>query len=46
MNTELREVLNITPFDPPASYSLEIKTKISVSEGRGLDIDTRGKNGK
>lgn len=33
-------------FDPASDYSLEIKTKINLAQGRGLDLETRAKNGK
>jgi len=46
INTSSKDILNIIPFDPPATYSLEIKTRIISSTGRGLDIDARGKSGK
>lgn len=46
INTTGKSVFSLTPFDPPAEYSIEVKTKINSAEGRGLDIEARSNKGK
>lgn len=46
INTTDRQVVELTPFDPPAEYSIEVKARINSVTGRGLDIESRAKTGK
>lgn len=44
-NTTEKQMLTISPFDPPRDYSLEVKTRVNAAVGRGLDIEARSKTG-
>lgn len=46
INTTGKDMTILTPFNPSNDYTLEVKAKINAAEGRGLDIETRGKTGK
>lgn len=46
INTSGIQTIELTPFNPPAEYSIEVKTRINSAAGRGLDIETRANTGR
>jgi len=46
INTTAKEIVALTPFNPQNDYSIDLVTRVTAADGRGLDIEARAGDGK